>query len=164
MLSDLVFPIIPQLYEAAGVSRERVLIKLAGTWEGIRCAEALERDGIKTNITLVFGVCQAVAAAQVGLWGVPGSGGCPGGTHLIQVRTSSPALLFLFPIFTLECKCQLCNPYQLMMHRPDAPSSPRSPDECLSGPRRTIQRGRSASSPRMTREWWPAGKCESLKE
>mmetsp|Transcript_24560 Transcript_24560/g.53668 ORF Transcript_24560/g.53668 Transcript_24560/m.53668 type:complete len:401 (+) Transcript_24560:145-1347(+) len=55
---------IISLYEAAGVSRTRVLIKLAGTWEGIRCAEALERDGIKTNITLVFGVCQAVAAAQ----------------------------------------------------------------------------------------------------
>lgn len=54
------------LYEAAGVPRSRVLIKLAGTWEGIRCAEALEKDGIRTNITLVFGVCQGVAAAQAG--------------------------------------------------------------------------------------------------
>ena len=44
--------------------RARVLIKLAGTWEGVRAAEALERDGIRTNITLVFGFCQAVAAAQ----------------------------------------------------------------------------------------------------
>ncbi|GBF89350.1 transaldolase [Raphidocelis subcapitata] len=52
------------LYEAAGVPRGRVLIKLAGTWEGVRAAEGLERDGIKTNITLVFGFCQAVAAAQ----------------------------------------------------------------------------------------------------
>ncbi|KIY91247.1 transaldolase B [Monoraphidium neglectum] len=52
------------LYEAAGVPRARVLIKLAGTWEGVRAAEAIERDGIKTNITLVFGFCQAVAAAQ----------------------------------------------------------------------------------------------------
>ncbi|GAX73513.1 hypothetical protein CEUSTIGMA_g965.t1 [Chlamydomonas eustigma] len=54
------------LYEAAGVNRERILIKLAGTWEGIRCAEALEKDGIRTNITLVFGPCQAIAAAQAG--------------------------------------------------------------------------------------------------
>ena len=52
------------LYESAGIPRSRVLIKLAGTWEGIKCAEKLERDGIKTNITLVFGVMQAVAAAQ----------------------------------------------------------------------------------------------------
>lgn len=52
------------LYEAAGVPRSRVLIKLAGTWEGVRAAEALEKDGIRCNITLVFGFCQAVAAAQ----------------------------------------------------------------------------------------------------
>jgi hypothetical protein len=55
---------ITQLYEVAGVPRSRVLIKLAGTWEGIRAAEALERDGIRCNLTLVFGVCQAIAAAQ----------------------------------------------------------------------------------------------------
>ena len=55
---------IISLYEAVGVSRDRVLIKLAGTWEGIQCAKALQKDGIKCNITLVFGVCQAVAAAQ----------------------------------------------------------------------------------------------------
>ncbi|KAG1675958.1 hypothetical protein FOA52_014202 [Chlamydomonas sp. UWO 241] len=54
------------LYEAAGVPRSRVLIKLAGTWEGIQVARSLEKEGIKTNITLVFGVCQAVAAAQAG--------------------------------------------------------------------------------------------------
>ncbi|KAI8474024.1 MAG: hypothetical protein J3K34DRAFT_457018 [Monoraphidium minutum] len=52
------------LYEAAGVPRSRVLIKLAGTWEGVRAAAPLEADGIRTNITLVFGFCQAVAAAQ----------------------------------------------------------------------------------------------------
>lgn len=52
------------LYESAGISRNRVLIKLAGTWEGIKCAEKLEKDGIRTNITLVFGVMQAVAASQ----------------------------------------------------------------------------------------------------
>eukprot|EP00878_Enallax_costatus_P023856 GHUV01025411.1.p1 GENE.GHUV01025411.1~~GHUV01025411.1.p1 ORF type:complete len:295 (+),score=93.69 GHUV01025411.1:1059-1943(+) len=55
---------IIDLYEAAGVPRSRVLIKLAGTWEGVRAAEALQRDGIRCNITLVFGFCQAVAAAQ----------------------------------------------------------------------------------------------------
>lgn len=55
---------IIELYEAAGVPRSRVLIKLAGTWEGVRAAEALEKDGIRCNITLVFGFCQAVAAAQ----------------------------------------------------------------------------------------------------
>lgn len=54
------------LYESAGITRDRVLIKLAGTWEGIKCAEVLEKEGIKTNITLVFGVMQAVAAAQAG--------------------------------------------------------------------------------------------------
>jgi transaldolase len=55
---------IIDLYEAAGVPRSRVLIKLAGTWEGVRAAEPLEKDGISCNITLVFGYCQAVAAAQ----------------------------------------------------------------------------------------------------
>ncbi|WIA17240.1 hypothetical protein OEZ85_014113 [Tetradesmus obliquus] len=57
---------IIDLYEAAGVPRSRVLIKLAGTWEGVKAAEALEKDGIRCNITLVFGFCQAVAAAQAG--------------------------------------------------------------------------------------------------
>lgn len=57
---------IISLYESAGINRSRILIKLAGTWEGIQCARSLEQDGIKTNITLVFGVVQAVAAAQAG--------------------------------------------------------------------------------------------------
>jgi transaldolase len=51
-------------YEAAGVSRERVLIKLASTWEGIRAAEVLEREGIHCNMTLLFGMHQAVASAE----------------------------------------------------------------------------------------------------
>jgi transaldolase len=51
-------------YEAAGVSRDRVLIKLASTWEGIRAAELLEREGIHCNMTLLFGMHQAVAAAE----------------------------------------------------------------------------------------------------
>jgi transaldolase len=51
-------------YEKAGVSRERVLIKLASTWEGIRAAEVLEKEGIHCNMTLLFGLHQAVASAE----------------------------------------------------------------------------------------------------
>jgi len=56
-----------QLYEAAGISRERVLIKVASTWEGIRAAERLERDGIHCNLTLLFSFAQAVACADAGV-------------------------------------------------------------------------------------------------
>jgi len=56
-----------ELYEAAGVPRERVLIKLASTWEGIRAAERLERDGIHCNLTLLFSFAQAVACADAGV-------------------------------------------------------------------------------------------------
>lgn len=55
------------LYEAAGVSRSRVLIKLATTWEGVRAAEKLERDGIHCNLTLLFGMAQAIACADAGV-------------------------------------------------------------------------------------------------
>ena len=55
------------LYEAAGVSRDRVLIKIASTWEGIRAAERLERDGIHCNLTLLFSFAQAVACAEAGV-------------------------------------------------------------------------------------------------
>src|SRR6185437_6830751 len=51
-------------YEAAGISRERVLIKLASTWEGIRAAEVLEKEGIHCNMTLLFGLHQAIACAE----------------------------------------------------------------------------------------------------
>lgn len=54
------------MYEAAGVPRSRVLVKLAGTWEGIQAARELEKEGITCNITLIFGFIQAVAAAQAG--------------------------------------------------------------------------------------------------
>lgn len=54
------------LYTQRGVDPARVLIKIAATWEGIRAAEALEREGIHCNITLLFSVAQAVAAAQAG--------------------------------------------------------------------------------------------------
>ena len=52
------------LYKEAGVSKERVLIKLAATWEGIKAAEILEREGINCNLTLLFGLVQAVACAE----------------------------------------------------------------------------------------------------
>ena len=52
------------LYEGAGIARERVLIKMASTWEGIRAAERLEREGIRCNLTLLFSFAQAVACAE----------------------------------------------------------------------------------------------------
>ena len=55
------------LYESQGVSRERVLIKLASTWEGIRAAEKLEKSGIHCNMTLLFSFAQAVACADAGV-------------------------------------------------------------------------------------------------
>ena len=55
------------LYEQAGVARERVLIKLASTWEGIRAAQTLEREGIHCNLTLLFSFAQAVACADAGV-------------------------------------------------------------------------------------------------
>jgi transaldolase len=55
------------LYEAAGAKRERVLIKIASTWEGIRAAEILEREGIHCNLTLLFGMHQAIACAEAGV-------------------------------------------------------------------------------------------------
>jgi transaldolase len=55
---------IIQKYETAGVSRQRILIKIASTWEGIRAAEQLECEGIHCNLTLVFGLHQAIACAE----------------------------------------------------------------------------------------------------
>jgi len=52
------------LYEAAGIQRERVLIKIAATWEGIRAAEILENEGIHCNLTLLFSLPQAIACAE----------------------------------------------------------------------------------------------------
>lgn len=54
-------------YEAAGVSRERILIKIAATWEGIQAAAVLEKEGIHTNLTLLFGIHQAIACAENGI-------------------------------------------------------------------------------------------------
>ncbi len=55
------------LYRQAGIGRERVLIKIASTWEGIKAAEVLEKEGIHCNLTLLFSFAQAVAAAEAGV-------------------------------------------------------------------------------------------------
>jgi transaldolase len=56
-----------ELYEAAGIGRDRILIKVAATWEGIAAAERLERESIRCNLTLLFGFPQAVACADAGV-------------------------------------------------------------------------------------------------
>ena len=56
------------LYEGAGIERKRILIKIASTWEGIRAAEQLEREGINCNLTLLFSFPQAVACADAGVF------------------------------------------------------------------------------------------------
>jgi len=58
---------IMALYEAQGIGRDRVLIKIASTWEGIQAAAELEREGIHCNLTLLFAFCQAVACGQAGV-------------------------------------------------------------------------------------------------
>lgn len=56
------------LYEKGGIDKSRVLIKLASTWEGIRAAEVLEKEGINCNLTLLFGFNQAAACADAGVF------------------------------------------------------------------------------------------------
>ena len=55
------------MHAQAGIGRERVLVKIASTWEGIRAAEVLEKEGIHCNLTLLFGLHQAIAAADAGV-------------------------------------------------------------------------------------------------
>ncbi|WP_322091757.1 transaldolase [Paraburkholderia bannensis] len=57
---------IIDLYKKAGIEKERVLIKLASTWEGIRAAEVLQKEGIRCNMTLLFSLAQAAACAEAG--------------------------------------------------------------------------------------------------
>jgi transaldolase len=57
---------IIKMYEDAGISRERILIKIASTWEGIQAAKVLEQEGIHCNLTLLFGLHQAIACAEAG--------------------------------------------------------------------------------------------------
>lgn len=59
---------VVELYDEAGIGRERLLIKIASTWEGIRAAERLEREGIHCNLTLLFSFAQAVACAEAGVF------------------------------------------------------------------------------------------------
>jgi transaldolase len=54
-------------YEKAGISKDRILIKIASTWEGIKAAEVLEKEGIHCNLTLLFGLHQAIACAEAGI-------------------------------------------------------------------------------------------------
>ncbi|XWK87662.1 MAG: transaldolase [Phormidium sp.] len=54
-------------YQSAGIAKERILIKIASTWEGIRAAEVLEKEGIHCNLTLLFGLHQAIACAEAGV-------------------------------------------------------------------------------------------------
>lgn len=56
-----------EIYEAEGISRERILIKIAATWEGIKAAEVLEKEKIHTNLTLLFSKIQAIACAEAGV-------------------------------------------------------------------------------------------------
>ena len=57
-----------KLYNEAGVSNDRVLIKLASTWEGIKAGEILEKEGINCNLTLLFSFAQARACAEAGVF------------------------------------------------------------------------------------------------
>ncbi len=57
-----------ELYQAAGISKDKILIKLASTWEGIRAAEILEKQGINCNLTLLFSFAQAQACAEAGVF------------------------------------------------------------------------------------------------
>ena len=56
------------LYEARGINKERILIKMASTWEGIQAAAQLEKEGIRCNLTLLFGFAQAVACAEANVF------------------------------------------------------------------------------------------------
>src|SRR5271170_5082822 len=58
---------IIQQYKDQGISKERILVKIASTWEGIKAAEILEKEGIHCNLTLLFGLHQAIACAEAGV-------------------------------------------------------------------------------------------------
>jgi len=59
---------IIDMYAKRGISKDRILIKMASTWEGCQAAQLLEKEGIRTNMTLLFSMCQAVAAAEAGAY------------------------------------------------------------------------------------------------
>lgn len=58
---------IIELYKEAGIDKSRILIKIAATWEGIKAAEILEKEGITCNLTLIFSIAQAIACAEAGV-------------------------------------------------------------------------------------------------
>ena len=76
------------LYASLGVSRQRVLIKIAATWEGIRAAAQLEREGIRCNLTLLFSFAQAVACAEAGVFLISPFVGRIYDWHLAQQKRS----------------------------------------------------------------------------
>jgi transaldolase len=76
-----------KLYEAAGIGRDRILIKLASTWEGIRAAEVLQKEGIKCNMTLLFSLVQAAACAEAAM---PKVEEPPGGATVKVVTCDRP--------------------------------------------------------------------------
>ena len=96
-----------QLYADAGIGSERLLIKLASTWEGIRAAERLERDGIQCNLTLLFSFAQAVACAEAGVFLISPFVGRILDWHLANgmqqpaSASTSPVLRKLAPITTV---------------------------------------------------------------
>lgn len=55
-----------ELYKEAGIEKSRILVKIAATWEGIKAAEVLEKEGIACNLTLIFSIAQAIACAEAG--------------------------------------------------------------------------------------------------
>ena len=56
------------MYQEAGISSDRILIKIASTWEGIKAAEILEKEGVNCNLTLLFNFAQAQACAEAGVY------------------------------------------------------------------------------------------------
>ena len=81
------------LYDQAGVDRSRILIKIASTWEGIQAAGELERRGIHCNLTLMFSLTQAIAAAKAGVYGFTKSIALEGARKGVTVNSISPGYI-----------------------------------------------------------------------
>lgn len=81
------------LYESVGIKKERILIKIASTWEGIQAARELERDdGIHCNLTLLFGFAQAVACAEAGVTLISPFVGRVSIVHLVELSIIKSSL------------------------------------------------------------------------
>ncbi len=93
------------MYEDEGIAaRDRILIKLAGTWEGIQAAGELEKEGIHTNITLMFSFAQAVASAQAYAF------------HYIHVLCSSVSVSHVSAAIQLYCFTNDCPACHVVVH------------------------------------------------